>query len=334
MAPTVYVITNYAQNHGCPDYRGQPLDPRFLDSDRNYVYFLIDQEVPELLRDKRVLFEKQIDPRLARFGAKHMAEWAFFLMEAEHAFCEYPFYAISSRFYEKNAMLGGDLNSEWDRIFAGLERYGWGYLPSYDRPLRWLDYEYEKQTKWGSKVRFNPFNERSFDVVNDLFGVKIPEQYTAWTDLQCNYIGFRSREDLLAYVEFYRPFFDYFFDAEWELRRDLTPFVKSATAFRNEKPLTYLLEFISHLFFFARDLPFFALHYQGFYEIDERRRRLKRLERPSWHTPGWLANWYFMTRVVQPAWPYFTPERQGWLMATKAKALAGIRRQIVRVRSG
>jgi len=327
MAPTVYVITHYAQNHGSPDYRGMPLDPRFVESDNNYVYFLIDDEVPEPLKGKRVLFEKEIDARLARLGAKHLAEWSFFLMESEHSFCEYPFFAVSSRFYEKNFKLGRDLNSEWDRLFDYLRHYRWGYLPSYNRRLRWLHYEHEKQAALGAKEEFTPFNQRSFTIVNDLFGVKIPEEYGGWTDLQCNYIGFASREDLLEYVEFYRPFFDHFFDEDWELKRDPAPYVRNTLLhFRNEKPLTYLLEFISHLFFFARGLKFFALHYTGYYEIDERHGRLERLERPKWATPFWTVGWVFHTRVVQEVWPYLTPARRARLQRGKASLLGGLKR--------
>ncbi len=200
MAETIYVITFYDLNHAQPDYRGEPLNAKFLDTDRNYVWFLIDKEVPEPLQGRKVLFEKDFNPQLARAAAKHLAEWAFLLMEVEHGFCEYPFFMTSSRFYEKNIKLGGDLNSEWDRLFSYLGRYGYGYLPSYNRRLRWLDYDYEKLAAMGKKDKFSPFNERSFDVVEELFGVRIPDDYPAWTDLQCNYIGFNTREDLLAYV--------------------------------------------------------------------------------------------------------------------------------------
>lgn len=313
MAETVYVITAYELNHGSPDYRGQPLDPRFVDSDRNYVYFLIDKEVPEPLEGKRTLFEKDFDPKLARAGAKHLAEWSFLLMEAQEAFCEYPFFMVSSRFYEKNLILGGDLNSEWERMFAYLRRYRWGYLPSYNRPLRWLHYDFDKQVAYGKRYGFSPFNPESFSVVEDLWGVRIPEEYPAWTDLQCNYIGFASREDLLAYVDFYRPFFEFFFDEEWEVKRDLTPYVRNTLLhYRNEKPLTYLLEFLSHLFFFARDLPFFALHYRGYYEIEERHQRLRMLEPARWsRNPAWIASWLALTRVFQPLWPHVPPALQG-----------------------
>lgn len=334
MAETIYVLTFYELNHGLPDYRGEPLNPRFLETDRNYVWFLIDEEVPKPLEGRKIVFETDFDPRLARAGAKHLAEWSFLLMEVEHAFCEYPFFMVSSRFYEKNIKLGGDLNTEWDKIFSYLRRYGWGYLPSYNRRLRWLDYAFEKQAAWGHKEKFSPFNQRSFDVVEDLFGVNIPREYTAWTDLQCNYIGFNSREHLLEYVEYYRPFFDYFFDEDWELKRDVAPFVKPALEYRNEKPLTYLLEFISHLFFFARGHPFFALHYQGYYEIEERRKKMRLLERGFWfRRPRWLADWLFSTRVVQPIWPYLSEEMQLRLGRSKAGALGWWGRRSARRRA-
>ncbi len=331
MAETIYVNTFYELNHGSSDYRGKPLDPRLLDSDRNYVWFLIDKEVPEPLVGQRVLFEKDFDPRLARAGAKHLAEWSFLLMELEHGFAEYPFFLVSSRFYEKNFKLGGDLNTEWDRLFGYLRRYRWGYLPSYNRRLRWLNYEHEKQAALGAKEEFSPFNRRSFTIVDDLFGVKIPAEYGAWTDFQCNYIGFASREDLVEYVEFYRPFFDHFFDADWELRRDPAPYVQNTLLhFRNEKPLTYLLEFISHLFFYAHGLKFFGLHYTGYYEIDERRGRLQRLEHPEWATPSWIASWVFHTRVVQEVWPSLTPAWRSRLIRGKARLLGKLKRRAER----
>ncbi len=120
---------------------------RFLKSDKNYVYYLIDQVLPPVLKGKNVLFEKEIDALLHKAGARYFAEWAFLLAEVKHSFCDYPFFMISSRFYQKNHWLNADLNCRWDQLFAQFEKYNWGFLPSYDRPLRWTDYTWKKRVK-------------------------------------------------------------------------------------------------------------------------------------------------------------------------------------------
>src|SRR3989344_9251645 len=111
MSPTIYIVTHYRFNHEGKDRK--PLDNRFLNSHRNYIYYLIDPERPKILENKRVLFEREIDPLIYLAGTKHFAEWSFLLAEAKHSFCNYPLFMISSRFYEKNCWLKNDLDQEW-----------------------------------------------------------------------------------------------------------------------------------------------------------------------------------------------------------------------------
>ena len=143
---TVYVLTAHEFNHS-PQLGKLPLDLRFVNSEREYVYFLVDPKVPLALEGKPAVLEREIDPSLADAGRDYLGEWAFLLAEAKHSFCKYPFFMVSSRFYQKNQWLVTDLNREWDQLFFLLAKYGWGYLPSYDRPLRWIDLE------WKSKIK-------------------------------------------------------------------------------------------------------------------------------------------------------------------------------------
>lgn len=273
---TIYAITYHEFNHE-PLRLGKkwPLDPRFLKSDRNYVYYLIDKEIPETLKGKKTLLEHEIDPVLYEAGGKYFGEWSFLLAEEKHAFCQYPFFMISSRFYEKNEWLLTDLNREWDALFSHLEEYGFGYLPSYNRPLRWIDLGKVSAKK--EKYRFSPFTEKTYETTRDLFGVRIPEDYRFTADLFCNYIGFKSRKELLSYVEFYRPLLDFFFDASYQPKRDLSPYIRPTGMFRNEKPFTFFLELLCHLYFFQNKKPYFALHYDGYYAIDEAKKRREKL---------------------------------------------------------
>lgn len=265
MTKTIYVITAYAFNH-----EKKELDERFLQSSNNYVYYLIDHNVPKALVDKKVILEKDLDPFLHVAGAKYFAEWSFLLNEAKNSFCTYPFFMISSRFYQKNRWLKNDLNAEWERLFTYLETYKYGMLPSYDRPLRWIDLKWKKKVLPSYNTYFFfPFTHKTFPLVEEILGVSIPQDYRYFSDLFCNYIGFNTREELLAYVAFYRPLIDHFFDAEYQPKRNFLDYVIPTGHFRNEKPFTFLLEYLSHLFFFKEKKNFFALHYDGYYDIDE-----------------------------------------------------------------
>ena len=114
--------------------------------------------------------------------------------------------------------------------------------------------------------------------MEDLFGIKTPEDYHYTPFLFCNYIGFASRQHLLDYVSYYKPLLSYFFDDSYTLKRSLDPYVKTTGHFRNEKPFTFLLELYSHQFFYAAQQQYMALHYDGYYEIDERNKKMRRLE--------------------------------------------------------
>lgn len=276
MAPTVYIVTYHEFNHG---KNRKPLDKRFLDSDKNYVYYLIDKEVPSQLQGKKVILERDLDPDLYAAGGKHFGEWSFLLAEEKHAFCEYPFFMISSRFYEKNAWLNTDLNREWETLFSQFEEYKWGYLPSYNRPIRWIDLDFRKEIQRAAwEYKFFPFTEKTYKLTEELFGVNIPSQYRFTADLFCNYIGFRSREDLLSYVRYYRPLIDYFFDDKYSLKKEMEPYIRRTGTFKNEKPFTFFLELLSHLYFFQDKQKYFALHYDGYYSVDESQKKLKKLK--------------------------------------------------------
>jgi hypothetical protein len=80
-------------------------------------------------------------------------------------------------------------------------------------------------------------------------------------------------------VEFYRPLIDALFDENYVPREDVRKYVNSTNQYRNEKPFTFVLELLSHLFFYNEDRRFVGLHYDGYYEVDERRQRMNLLER-------------------------------------------------------
>lgn len=266
---TIYVLTYHAFNHEGEGRK--PLDPRFLESKRDYVYYLIDSLVPKPLEKKEVLFEEKIDRELHEAGGRYFAEWSFLLAEAKHSFCRYPFFMISSRFYEKNRWLLQSLDEEWERLFGYLQEYGWGFLPSYNRPLRWID-------TLKPRSLFSPFTPFFYTKASELFDIPIPQTYRYVPDLFCNYIGFRSRKELLEYVNFYRPLLDHFFDSNYRPRVDLDLYVQKTGKFRNEKPFTFLVEALSHLFFYQTRQRFFALHYNGYYTLDLAQKQWERRE--------------------------------------------------------
>ena len=269
-SPTIYVITYHKFNH---EGEGrQPIDDRFLNTEKNYVFYLIDKETPESLINKNILHEYNIDPELYRAGGLYFAEWSFLLAEAERGFCSYPFFMISSRFYEKNGWLKTDLNKEWDKLFGYFDQgYEYGFLPSYCRPLRWCKLNWNKYFKrkiW--RPQFFPWSEKVIPLVKDLFNVRIPEDYGWASDLACHYIGFRDKKALLDYVNFYKPLINHFFDENYKPIKDLNQYIKQTGAFRNEKPFTFLLEGLAHLYFFAENKPLFTMHYEGYYHLSER----------------------------------------------------------------
>lgn len=279
MNPTIYLITYHKFNHDTSRKENKPLDERFLGSEKNFVYYLIDQEIPKPLEGKSLLFEYKIDPEIYEAGKYHFGEWSFLLAEAKHGFCNYPFFMVSSRFYEKNNWLINDLNEEWDRLFSYFDHYNYAWLPSYDRPLRWIDYGYWKKRVEDKSCRFSPFTKEVYALSDEFYRVNIPKDYRYCSDLFCNYIGFKSRKHLLDYVNFYRPLIDSLFDEKFRPKQDLSRFVMPTGNYRNEKPFTFVLELFSHLFFFKNKEKLFTLHYDGYYEVDEYLTQFKLLEK-------------------------------------------------------
>jgi hypothetical protein len=268
-APTVYVLTAYDFNHR---RRRKPIDPRLRRAPSNYVfYFFDDAGVPPRF-PRPALAEIDVSPRLHEAGKRHLAEWSFFLAEYERPFLKYPFVAISSRFYEKNTRLPGRLEWYLPRFGEYLRRYGYGYLPSYDRPFALVDLaDYHRKGHLGTE-------REGFDLIQRLYGVRLIDEYRLTGDFWCNYVAFESRRHFERYVEFYLPLLRVFFDDAYRLVRPYeSVFVRRTGAFRNEKPLTLFLELVSHLYFYSAGLPYVGLHYDGFYEVSEHRQSFRRL---------------------------------------------------------
>lgn len=266
--PTAYILTAYRFNHLS---REAPIDPRLLERPGETIFYFVEPEGRPAGFSAPALAEIDIFPEINEAGKRHLAEWSFLLAEYYRPFARYPFYMVSSRFYEKNERLPGalhDYSAEW---FRRLRQFGYGYWPSYNRRLGFEDLrEYFQIGRLGMK-------QDGLDLLERLYGVKYLDEYRWFSDFFCNYIGFQSRARLAAYVEFYLPLIELFFDRQWRLTDDYEKYVRRRQLFREEKPFTLLLELASHLFFYARDVPFFGLHYDGIYAVDERRAKLTRL---------------------------------------------------------
>jgi hypothetical protein len=266
---SVYVLTHYTFNH-VNKKNSKPLDKRFLESDHNYIFYLIDQNVPKCLQNKKIILEKTTDPLIAEAGKNHLAEWSFLLAEYKHHFCQYPFFMISSRFYEKNMWLDRNLNDEWNTLFSLFNHYDYGFLPSYDRPMRWIDLNWKKVfDKNIAEYSFMPFYPPATNLIENIFNVKMPKEWKRTSEIACNYIGFKNRESLEKYMEFYLPLIHFFLDDNFQLIKPLDNYVKHTGEFRNEKPLTHILEVFSRLYFFKTQKQFFAMRYNGYYHVDE-----------------------------------------------------------------
>lgn len=282
---SIYVITHYVFNHKLRK-NCKPFDSRFLESDKNYIFYLIDQEVPDCLRNKKVIFEKKIDPLFYEAGKKHLAEWSFLLSEYKNHFCEYPFFMISSRFYEKNTWIYRDLTAEWDLLFSFFNQFDYGFLPSYDRPMRWVDLNWGKIfRKKIYEYRFIPYHYSTIELLEKMYQFKMPQDWPRTTDLSCNYIGFKNRKALEDYVKFYLPLIHFFFNENFEPIKNLKDYVKDMGAFPNEKPFTFVLELFSRLFFFKTNKKLFSLQYDGYYSIDEKASKFEKFHsfNLSWH---------------------------------------------------
>lgn len=279
MKPTIYIITYHKFNHDLSRKGAKPLDSRFINTDKNYVFYLIDRERPEILNDRQVLFEHEIDPLLPDAGRNYFAEWTFLLAEAKNAFCTYPLFMISSRFYEKNITLTTDLNKEWDYLFSQFDKYRFGWLSSYDRPLRWIPIKVKKFIERFEYGYFFPFTQKAYDLSCDILKLKNDYEFTNSPDLFCNYIGFKDRSALLDYVNFYKPLIDYFFDENFKPKVNLDEYVKFSGNFRNEKPFTFLLELFSHAYFYKTHSKIFTMHYNGYFEVDLWNKKIKLIKK-------------------------------------------------------
>jgi len=264
--PTIYLITAYRPNHL---RRNVPVDARFRESSRNFVYYFVDEEGAVPGFPGRAISEIDLHPEIQLAGKLHFAEWTFLLTEYLRPFASYPLFMISTRFYEKNARLPLPLDQLWDQIFQYLRLYGYGYLPSYDRDFHFIDYvDYYKRSLIGITLE-------AIALVNRIYKVDFIYDCRFFSDFFCNYIGFLSRHELKNYVEFYLPIINYFFDDKFNEVRAVRPYVQRLSdiqrgSFYAEKPFTLLLEMISHLFFYKNSRKFFGLKHDGFYEIDER----------------------------------------------------------------
>ena len=74
MSETIYVITHHQNNH---IRRNIPIDSRFLARDKNYVFYVVDDVMPQQLASYPYLLEKDIDPVLHGAGKHALAEWSF-----------------------------------------------------------------------------------------------------------------------------------------------------------------------------------------------------------------------------------------------------------------
>lgn len=273
---TVYVITNLKANHN-PDnpdlHRRLSVDPRLLVSDHPYVFYLTDEKPIKTPEFSNAIWEVELDPVLHKAGKDHLAEWSFLLAEEKYGFCSYPFFMISSRFYMKNEWLLTDLNKEWNTLFSHFNSYTHGFLPSYCRPMRWVKFS----ALINNPRVFFPFSQKFFKLTEDLFQTRIPENYPVFPDLGCHYLGFKDRKALLDYVGFYKPILNYFFTDNFKQTHDIASFVRKSGHYPNEKPLTFLFETLSHLYFHKTQTKFFALHYDGYYDVDLQAKKMRRL---------------------------------------------------------
>lgn len=260
--PTVYVLTGYQFNHLS---RNIPIDCRF-EKAKDHVFYFFDRDTRPLAKFPRPhLFEMHVAPEVSDLGKRHIAEWSFFLMEYRKKVLNYPFYAISSRFYEKNERLAGSLEDYLPAAFAGLEKYGYGYLPSYDRDLSFIDVMgYFESNELG-------MTNAGLDYISDKFSVDLRGANRFMSDYWCNYIGFATRKHFEAYMEFYLPIFNEFFTENGEIKKNYLDLglVRDDVNFRELKPMSLLLELTSHLFFVKKRIPFFGTHYDGTFEVKE-----------------------------------------------------------------
>ena len=232
------------------------------------------------------------------------------------------FYVIKN--YKPKEVIVSDINEELmnaynviknnpEELIKLLKKYSFGFFPSYDRPIRWVSFSnWEKKIKreeW--KFRFFPFTSDTSNLIKEVFDLHLSNEVKHSSDLFCNYIGFNSRDDLLEYVNFYKPLINYFFDDKYQLKTNLTKYIRhNVYPAHNpkEKIFTYILEAISHLYFYKNNKKFFALHYDGFYEIDEKNKKIKKLSKFNLSLNLRLQRFYEWQKVkfhTESSWPFF-----------------------------
>ncbi|MCH9609793.1 MAG: hypothetical protein S4CHLAM45_01850 [Chlamydiales bacterium] len=306
---SIYLITHYALNHDKNRYDWvEPIDPRFLNSKNNYTYYLIDNEIPESLKGKNCILENSFDPLVKKGGKHHLSEWSTFLAERKYRFATYPMFIISSRFYEKNRFLQKSLDKLWEPLFQGLDQFGYAMLSSYDRPLRWMYPKYkDTHPKYQKRFAFYPLKRKSFELIEQLYGINIEKDFPHYTDFCCDYFGFKSYEHFAKYLDFYTPIIDHFLTKDFELKVDLNDyFYVGCSDHRTEKPITYILECFSHLFFALEKQSFFACHHTGLFEIqtfEKKKIPIERFTVPFLKRCIRRFNWMRQWISLQSAWP-------------------------------
>lgn len=284
--PTLYLVTAHHFNHV---ERPMPIDARFFAPELNSVFYFVDEGGAPKDFPHPYVNEIDLNPAISAVGRTHLAEWTFLLTEYEKPFAKYPFYVTSSRFHEKNLRWPEGLAPVWPRAVQALRQYGWGYLPSYER-----DTGFEDLAAYWDKG-FLAMSRKGLDIVEEHYGVRYVRDYRWISDFFCNYIGFASRRHLERYVAFYLPFIRRFFDRDYNIVIDGNDYCRKLGAYRNEKPFTFLLEMISHLFFYKNRIPFAGVGYDAVYEVDERAAVMRRLEDRDF-TPGSRA----LRRLLAP----------------------------------
>ncbi len=261
--------------------RPVPIDERFFDPAINAIFYFVDQGGAPSDFSGRFINEIEINPSISSIGRTHLAEWTFLLTEYDRPFAQYPFFVVSSRFHEKNRRLPKGLAPIWGKAIKALRRYGWAYLPSYDRDPGFEDY-----VRYWEEGHL-AMTERGIDIVERFYNVRCLSEYRYVSDFFCNYIGFASRVNFEKYIEFYLPFIRHFFDAKYKIIVDGNEFCRKLNVYRNEKPFTFLLEMISHLYFYLNRVIFAGVSYDGIYEVNDHEtimRRINRVEALAWTT--------------------------------------------------
>jgi len=107
-------------------------------------------------------------------------------------------------------------------------------------------------------------------------------------------------------MQYYIPLLGYFFTNEYKLTRDPEDFVRRVGSYRNEKPLTFLLEMVSHLFFYAKDRAFGGVTYDGGYRVDERRSSMRRV-----YSLQYVTDEHSWLQKIKLSLPFKTSVRYG-----------------------